>query len=42
MKGAIEKINEDVDQLENNTYSYTVHKTKNTETNRHILEITQK
>jgi 16S rRNA G527 N7-methylase RsmG len=42
MKGAIEKINEEVDQLENNTYSYTVHKTKNTETNRHILEITQK
>ena len=42
MKGAIEKINEEVDQLENNTYSYTVHKTENTETNRHILEITQK
>ncbi len=42
MKGAIEKINEEVAQLENNTYSYTIHKTKNTETNRHILEITQK
>ena len=42
MKGAIEKINEEVAQLENNTYSYTVHKTKNIETNRHILEITQK
>jgi len=42
MKGAIEKINEEVAQLENNTYSYTVHKTENTETNRHILEITQK
>ena len=42
MKGGIEKINEEVDQLENNTYSYTVHKTENTDTNRHILEITQK
>ncbi len=42
MKGVIEKINEEVAQLENNTYSYTIHKTKNTETNRHILEITQK
>ena len=42
MKGAIEKINEEVAQLKNNTYSYTVHKTENTETNRHILEITQK
>ena len=42
MKGAREKINEEVAQLENNTYSYTIHKTKNTETNRHILEITQK
>ena len=42
MKGAIEKINEEVAQLENNTYSYTIHKTKNTETSRHILEITQK
>ncbi len=31
-----------VAQLENNTYSYTIHKTKNTERNRHILEITQK
>ena len=42
MKGSTEKINEEVAQLENNTYSYTVHETKNTETNRHILEITQK
>ena len=42
MKGAIEKINEEVAQLENNTYSYTIHKTKNKETNRHILEITKK
>ena len=42
MKGTIEKINEEVAELENNTYSYTIHKTKTTETNRHILEITQK
>ena len=42
MKGAIEKINQEVAQLENNTYSYTIHKTKNAETSRHILEITQK
>ena len=42
MKGAIEKINEEVAQLENNTYSYNIHKTKNIETNRHILEIKQK
>ena len=42
MKGAIEKINEEVAQLENNTYSYTIHKTKTTETQRHILEIIPK
>ena len=42
MKGSIKKINEEVAQLNNNTYSYTIHKTKNTETNRHILEIKQK
>ena len=42
MKGAIEKINEEVAQLENNTYSYTIHKTKITETKRHILEIIPK
>ena len=42
MKGTREKINEEVARLENNKYSYTIHKTKNTETNRHILEITQK
>ena len=42
MKGAIEKINAEVAQLENNTYSYTIHKTKTTETKRHILEITPK
>ena len=40
MKGAIEKINEEVAQLKNNTYSYTIHKTKTTKTKRHILEIT--
>ena len=42
MKGALENINEEVAQLENNTYSYTIHKIKNKEINRHILEITQK
>ena len=42
MKGVIEKIIEEVAQLENNTYSYTIHKTKNTKTKRHILEITPK
>ena len=42
LKGAIEKINEEVAQLENNTYSYTIHKTKTTETKRHILEIIPK
>ena len=34
MKGAIEKINEEVARLENNTYSYTIHKTK-TSINKH-------
>lgn len=42
MKGATEKINEEVDQLDNNTYSYTIHKTNITHTNRHILEINPK
>jgi 16S rRNA G527 N7-methylase RsmG len=42
MKGVIEKINEEVAQLENNTYSYTIHKTNITHTNRHILEINPK
>jgi 16S rRNA (guanine527-N7)-methyltransferase len=42
MKGEIEKINEEVEQLKNNTYSYTIHKTKTTKTKRHILEITPK
>ena len=42
MKGELKKINEEVAQLKNNTYSYTIHKTKTTETKRHILEITPK
>mgnify|MGYP001226625034 FL=1 len=42
MKGALEKINEEVAQLDNNKYSYTIHKTNISNTNRHILEITQK
>ena len=42
MKGTIEKINEEVAQLDNNTYSYTIHKTKTANSNKHILEITQK
>ena len=39
MKGALEKINEEVAQLDNNKYSYTIHKTDTSNTNRHILEI---
>ena len=42
MKGALEKINEEVAQLDNNKYSYTIHKTKTSNTNRHILEINKK
>ena len=42
MKGAIEKINEEVAQLDNNKYSYTIHKTNISNTNRHILEINKK
>ena len=42
MKGTIEKINEEVAQLDNNTYSYTIHKRKTANSNKHILEITQK
>jgi len=42
MKGALEKINEEVAQLDNNKYSYTIHKTNTLNTNRHILEINQK
>ena len=44
MKGALEKIDEEVAQLDDKKYSYTIHKTK-TKTkniNRHILEINQK
>ena len=36
MKGALEKINEEVAQLDNNKYSYTIHKTNISNTNRHI------
>ena len=42
MKGELKKINEEVAQLDNNTYSYVIHKKKTEDTNRHILEITQK
>ena len=42
MKGELKKINEEVAQLDNNTYSYVIHKKKTKDTNRHILEITQK
>ena len=42
MKGSLEKINEEVAQLDNNKYSYTIHKTNILNTNRHILEINQK
>ena len=42
MKGSLEKINEEVAQLDNNKYSYTIHKTNTLNTNKHILEINQK
>ena len=42
MKGSLEKINKEVAQLDNNKYSYTIHKTNTLNTNRHILEINQK
>jgi 16S rRNA (guanine527-N7)-methyltransferase len=42
MKGTTEKINEEVAQLDNNKYSYTIHKTNTSNTNRHILEINKK
>ena len=42
MKGELKKINEEVAQLDNNTYSYTIHRTNITHTNRHILEINPK
>ncbi len=42
MKGAIEKIQEEVAQLDNNTYSYNIHRTNTKKNHRHILEITKK
>ena len=43
MKGSLEKINDEVAELDNNKYSYTIHKTNTLKnTNRHILEINQK
>ena len=42
MKGALEKINEEVAQLDNSKYSYTIHKTNISNKNRHILEINKK
>ena len=42
MKGELEKIKEEVAQLDNNTYSYNIHKTNIKEKHRHILEITKK
>ena len=42
MKGSKEKINEEVAQLDNNKYSYTIHKTNISNKNRHILEINKK
>ena len=42
MKGELEKIKEEVDQLDNNTYSYNIYKTNTKDKHRHILEITKK
>ena len=42
MKGSLEKTKEEVAQLDNNKYSYTIHKTNTLSTNRHILEISHK
>ena len=42
MKGELEKIKEEVDQLDNNTYSYNIYKTNTKYKHRHILEITKK
>ena len=42
MKGSLEKINEEVVQLDNNKYSYTIHKTNKLKRKRHILEIKPK
>ena len=42
LKGALEKTKEEVAQLDNNTYSYNIHKTNTKDKQRHILEITKK
>ena len=42
MKGTKEKINEEIVLLDNNKYSYIIHKPGTTNQNRHILEINQK
>ena len=42
MKGDIEKIKEEVAELDINTYSYTIHKTKTKDSKKHILEINKK
>ena len=42
MKGTLEKTKEEVAQLDNNKYSYNIHKTNNKDKQRHILEITKK
>ena len=42
MKGIKEKVNEEVVELDNNKYSYIIHKVETTNQNRHILEINQK
>jgi 16S rRNA G527 N7-methylase RsmG len=42
MKGDIEKIKEEVAELDINTYSYTIHKTKIKDSKKHILEINKK
>ena len=42
MKGTLEKTKEEVAQLDNNTYSYNIHKTNTKDKHRNILEITKK
>jgi 16S rRNA (guanine527-N7)-methyltransferase len=42
MKGVKEKVNKEAAQLDNNKYSYIIHKVETTNQNRHILEINQK
>ena len=41
MKGSMEKINEEVAQLDNNKYSYTIHNVNTPNKNSHILEMNQ-